>query len=108
MSASRWAAGLVAAAGWPFLLAHVLGPWPAAVVLAPTFVVTIILGWASLERRIFDAPPPPERWAPPVRARVDPEADPHVEFARGLRGVATWYLDECTAERDATDGPGRL
>lgn len=108
MSTSRWAVGLLAAAGWPVLLAHVLGPWPAAAVLAPTFVVAIIVGWASLERRIFDVPPPPERWASPVRARIDPEADPHVEFARGLRGVADWYLGECTAERDAADRQGRL
>jgi hypothetical protein len=73
------------------------GVWAAAVLGAVVVMVGLLAGWASVERRVTER----------VRARpvvVDggprgpgaPDAGAgHVAFARGLAGLAAWYLAEC-------------
>lgn len=80
-----------------------LGVWPAALAGAVAATVGLLFGLAALDRR-----------ARPVGrgSRVEVvevvQAGPrprsgggvHVEFARGLSGLADWYLSEC--ERETT------
>ena len=80
------------------------GVWPAALFGAVVVTVGLLAGWAAVERRISErlrARPPVvvvER-GPRGPGRLDGE---HVAFARGLAGLATWYLAECQRqEREA-------
>jgi hypothetical protein len=68
----------------------VLGPWVAAGLVAVAAVVALIAGWAALEARIFDRPPPSTRVPAPG---VD-----HAAFARALAAVAAAYLTECARQ----------
>jgi hypothetical protein len=80
------------------------GVWAAAVVGAVVVTVGLVAGWAAVERRMSDR----DRARPPVvvvergprgPGRLDGE---HVAFARGLAGLAAWYLAECERqEREA-------
>lgn len=84
-----------------------LGPWPAALVGAIAGTVGLLLGLAAWDRR---ARPVAGRSRPVgrgprvevvevVRARPGPAGGGvHVEFARGLAGLADWYLSECERE----------
>jgi hypothetical protein len=80
------------------------GVWAAALVGAVVVTVGLVAGWAAVERRMGErvrARPPVrvvER-GPRGRGRLDGE---HVAFARGLAGLAAWYLAECERqEREA-------
>jgi hypothetical protein len=99
--ALRWCAGAVAAAGAVAWLRVQLGPWPAALVIAPALWLSVIGAWwraeAGAERRAeLAAPPVHHRPAP---GDVERTTATHVQFARGLHEVSAWYLDAC--ERDA-------
>lgn len=84
----------------------VLGVWPAAVVgaVAATAALVVALG-ACDRRRVADRVRLVER-GPGVEVvevvQVGPRAGSgdgaHVEFARGLAGLADWYLSECERE----------
>ena len=76
------------------------GVWAAAVLGAAVVTVGLLAGWAAVERRMTER----ARARPPVvlvergplgPGRLDGE---HVAFARGLAGVAAWYLAECERE----------
>ncbi|HSI93365.1 MAG TPA: hypothetical protein VK925_07675 [Jiangellaceae bacterium] len=76
------------------------GVWAAALVGAVVVTVGLLAGWAAVERRMSDR----VRARPPVvvverghrgPGRLDGE---HVAFARGLAGLAAWYLAECERE----------
>jgi hypothetical protein len=77
----------------------VAGVWPAALLGAVVLTVGLLVAWAALERRVTDR----VRARPPVvverghrgPGRLDGE---HVAFARGLAGLAAWYLAECERE----------
>jgi hypothetical protein len=82
------------------------GVWPAALVGAVVVTVGLLAGWAAVERRMS------ERVRARPRVVVDergprgpgrPDAGVgHVAFARGLAGLAAWYLAECEGqEREA-------
>jgi hypothetical protein len=80
------------------------GVWPAALFGAVVVTVGLLAGWAAVERRMTErvrARPPVvvvER-GPRGPGRLDGE---HVAFARGLAGLAAWYLAECERqEREA-------
>ena len=80
------------------------GLWAAALVGAVVVTVGLVAGWAAVERRMSErvrARPPVvvvER-GPRGPGRLDGE---HVAFARGLAGLAAWYLAECERqEREA-------
>jgi hypothetical protein len=80
------------------------GVWPAALFGAVVVTVGLLAGWAAVERRMTER----VRTHPPVvvvergprgPGRLDGE---HVAFARGLAGLAAWYLAECERqEREA-------
>lgn len=58
---------LVASLGAVWVLRLILGPWAAAVVVGPVLWLAVVGGWALLERKLFDPPPPmPVRRAGPV------------------------------------------
>jgi hypothetical protein len=76
------------------------GVWAAAVLGAVAVTVGLLVAWAAVERRMTER----ARARPPVvvvergprgPGRLDGE---HVAFARGLAGVAAWYLAECERE----------
>jgi hypothetical protein len=73
------------------------GVWAAAVLGAVVVTVGLLAGWAAVERRISER----VRARPPVAVvergprGLDGE---HVAFARGLAGLAGWYLAECERE----------
>jgi hypothetical protein len=84
----------------------VAGVWPAALLGAVVLTVGLLAGWAAVERRMTER----ARARPPVvvveRGPRGPgrlDAGPgHVAFARGLAGLAGWYLGECERqEREA-------
>jgi hypothetical protein len=72
------------------------GVWAAALVGAVVVTVGLLAGWAAVERRMS------ERLRAPVPAlnhhhgRAGPGGldGEHVAFARGLAGLAAWYLAE--------------
>jgi hypothetical protein len=78
----------------------VAGVWPAALLGAVAVTVGLLVAWAAVEQRVTErvrARPPVvlvER-APRGPGRLDGE---HVAFARGLAGLAAWYLAECERE----------
>jgi hypothetical protein len=74
------------------------GVWAAALLGAVVLTVGLLVGWAAVERRVTER----VRARPPVVVergprRVEVEAG-HVAFARGLAGLADWYLAECERE----------
>jgi hypothetical protein len=77
------------------------GVWAAALVGAVVVTVGLLAGWAAVERRMSErlrARPPVvlvER-GPRGPGRLDGE---HVAFARGLAGLAAWYLAECEQQK---------
>jgi hypothetical protein len=82
------------------------GVWPGALLGAVTVMVGLLSGWAAIERRMTKR----VRARPPVvvvehgpRGPGRLDAGPgHVAFARGLAGLAAWYLAECERqEREA-------
>ena len=84
----------------------VAGVWPAALLGAVVVTAGLLVAWAAVERRVSErvrARPPVvvvER-GPRGPGRLDGEAG-HVAFARGLAGLAAWYLAECERqEREA-------
>jgi hypothetical protein len=75
-----------------------VGVWPAALVGATAVTVGLLAGWAALDRRLFTARAHRARpvlvGGPPGARPLDGQAG-HVVFARGLAGLAGWYLAEC-------------
>ena len=82
----------------------VAGVWPAALVGAVVVTVGLLAGWAAVERRVTErvrARPVVVERGPRGPGRPDAGAG-HVAFARGLAGLAAWYLAECERqEREA-------
>jgi hypothetical protein len=84
----------------------VAGVWAAALLGAVALTVGLLAGWAAVERRMTER----ARARPPVvvveRGPRGPgrlDAGPgHVAFARGLAGVAGWYLAECERQERET------
>jgi hypothetical protein len=81
------------------------GVWAAAVLGAVVVTVGLLAGWAAVERRITEQararPPVVVKRGPRGPGRLDAEPG-HVAFARGLAGLAGWYLAECERqEREA-------
>jgi hypothetical protein len=75
----------------------VAGVWPAALLGAVVVTAGLLVAWAAVERRVTErvrARPVVER-GPRGPGRLDGE---HVAFARGLAGLAAWYLTECERE----------
>jgi len=72
------------------------GVWPAALLGAVVVTVGLLAGWAAVERRVTDRgrarPVVVHERGPRGPGRLDGE---HVAFARGLAGLAAWYLAEC-------------
>ena len=78
------------------------GVWTAAVLGAVVVTAGLLAGWAAVERRgterVLARPAVVER-GPRGPGRLDGE---HAAFARGLAGLAAWYLAECERqEREA-------
>jgi hypothetical protein len=76
----------------------VAGVWPAALLGAVAVTVGLLVAWAAVERRVTErvrARPPVVERGPRGPGRLDGE---HVAFARGLAGLAAWYLAECERE----------
>lgn len=84
----------------------VVGVWPAAVLGAAVALVVLVRALAALDHATTcpaPALPVPARALPVERgprgpgqlARLDGQ---HVAFARGLAGLADWYLTECETE----------
>ena len=84
----------------------VAGVWPAALLGAVVLTVGLLAGWAAVERRMTER----ARARPPVvvvergpRGAGRLDAGPgHVAFARGLAGLAGWYLAECEQQERET------
>jgi len=79
------------------------GVWPAALLGAVVVTVRLLVAWAAVERRVTERvrarPPVVVERGPRGPGRLDGE---HVAFARGLAGLAAWYLAECERqEREA-------
>lgn len=76
--------------------------WVLAVPLGIAGGVAVVRLWWHVERALFaPASRPAPRAARPRPASPRPERlgpDGHVEFARGLLGVAGWYLEQVEAE----------
>jgi hypothetical protein len=73
------------------------GVWTAAVLGAVVVTVGLLAGWAAVERRVTErarARPMVVERGPRGPGRPDAGAG-HVAFARGLAGLAAWYLAEC-------------
>ena len=73
------------------------GVWAAAVVAAVVLTAWLLAGWAAVERRVtarVRARSVVVERGPRGPGRLDAEAG-HVAFARGLVGLAGWYLAEC-------------
>ncbi|HEX6235987.1 MAG TPA: hypothetical protein VFZ68_02270 [Acidimicrobiales bacterium] len=77
----------------------VLGVWPAALAGAVAGTVGLLFGLAAWDRRVRPRPVGPRVEVVEV-VQVGPRAGGgvHVEFARGLAGLADWYLSECERE----------
>ena len=80
-----------------------VGVWPAAVLGGVAFTLELVALLAAIGPRPERPPPVPARRPAgdrgPRATRPRPELDGrHVEFARGLAGVAAWYLTECERE----------
>jgi hypothetical protein len=82
----------------------VAGVWAAALLGAVALTVGLLAGWAAVERRMTER----ARARPPVvvvergprgPGRLDGE---HLAFARGLAGLAGWYLAECERQERET------
>ena len=76
----------------------VAGVWPAAVLGAVVVTVGLLVAWAAVERPVTErlrARAVVVERGPRGPARLDGE---HVAFARGLAGLAAWYLAECEQE----------
>jgi hypothetical protein len=83
----------------------VAGVWPAALLGAVALTVGLLVAWAAVERRVTER----VRARPAVvveRGARGPgrlDAGPgHVAFARGLAGLAGWYLAECEQQERET------
>ena len=81
------------------------GVWPAALLGATVATVGLLVVWAAVERRVTER----VRARPAVvveRGARGPgrlDAGPgHVAFARGLAGLAGWYLAECEQQERET------
>lgn len=58
-------------AGLVWMLRAALGPWAAALVLAPVFMTGVIVGGYLVDKKLFDDPSPlPVRRRPVLDARV--------------------------------------
>jgi hypothetical protein len=78
-----------------------LGVWPAAVAGAVAGTVALLVGLASWDRGARPVAHGPRVEVVEV-VQVGPRAGSggvHVEFARGLSGLADWYLSECEREK---------
>lgn len=77
-----------------------LGVWPAAVVGAVAGTVAVVFGLAAWDRRARPVERGPRvEVVEVIQARRGPGGGGvHVEFARGLAGLADWYLSECERE----------
>ena len=77
----------------------VAGVWPAALLGAVVVTVGLLVAWAAVERRVTERvrarPAVVVECGPRGPGRLDGE---HVAFARGLAGLAGWYLAECERE----------
>jgi hypothetical protein len=75
------------------------GVWAAAVLGAVMVTGALLAGWAAVARRMTER----ARTRPPAVVVEPLDAGPgHVAFARGLAGLAGWYLAECERqEREA-------
>jgi hypothetical protein len=75
------------------------GVWPAALLGAVAVTVGLLVAWAAVERRVTERvrarPAVLVERGPRGPERLDGE---HVAFARGLAGLAGWYLAECERE----------
>jgi hypothetical protein len=81
-----------------------LGVWPAALLAGALGTAAFMAALAALDRR------PPARHVPVSHPVPVTRATPrdtakrldgrHLEFARGLAGLAAWYLDECEREAE--------
>jgi hypothetical protein len=78
----------------------VLGVWPAALAGAVAATVGLLSGLAAWDRRARPRSVGPRvEVVEVIRARPGPAGGGvHVEFARGLSGLADWYLSECERE----------
>ena len=81
----------------------VLGVWPAAVVGAIVATVALVVALGACDRRrVSERARQVERGRGVGVVEVGPRAGSrdggHVEFARGLAGLADWYLNECERE----------
>jgi hypothetical protein len=81
------------------------GVWAAAVLGAVVLTAWLLAGWAAVERRVTARvrarPVVVVERGPRGPGRLDAEGG-HVAFARGLAGLAAWYLAECERqEREA-------
>ncbi len=78
----------------------VLGVWPAAVAGAVAATVGLLFGLAAWDRRARPRSVGPRvEVVEVVQSRRGPVGGGvHVEFARGLAGLADWYLSECERE----------
>ena len=109
----RCAAGLVQLGRRPLVAVPVLvlvvrvllGVWPAAVAGAVAGTVGLLVGLAAWDRRPVAGRARPVERGPRVevveviQSRRGPVGGGvHVEFARGLAGLADWYLSECERE----------
>ena len=75
------------------------GVWAAALVGAVVLTVGLLVAGAAVERRVTERvrarPPVLVERGPRGPGRLDGE---HLAFARGLAGLAGWYLAECERE----------
>ena len=102
---ARWAWWLLHRLSLALLLAATatVGMLAGPVLLGAVAVtVGLLLAWAAVERRVTDrvrARPGVVERGPRGPGRLDGD---HVAFARGLAGLAGWYLAECERqEREA-------
>jgi hypothetical protein len=74
----------------------VLGVWPAALAGGVATTVGVLYGLAAWDRRARPVASGPRAEVVEVGPRA---GGVHVEFARGLSGLADWYLSECEREK---------
>jgi hypothetical protein len=104
----RTAAGLVQLGRRPVVAVPVLvlvvrvllGVWPAALAGAVAGTIALVVLLARWDRRARPRPVAPRvEVVEVIQGRPRPGGGGvHVEFARGLAGLADWYLSECERE----------
>lgn len=73
MMGARAAVAAAGGLGAVWVLRLILGPWAAALVVAPVLVAVVVAGWALLDRALFAPPPPePRRLGPVIDVPVRP------------------------------------